>query len=534
MADAHVNSAMPALNSGAISNLNVGGGYTTLLQFDLSTLPVGTSAANVSRALLRLYANRVDAPGAVSIAPVTAAWGEYSVTYSSQPSAGAAVGSVSVNGAGVFIVVDVTSVVQGWITTPSGNNGLQLASAAAQVQFDSKENDLTAHPAELEIDLVNQGPAGVQGPAGASGAQGPTGPQGTNGSAGAQGPQGVAGAQGPIGLTGPVGLTGPAGATGPAGPSGSPGPIGLTGAAGPAGQQGPQGQTGSTGPAGPQGQQGLTGAIGPTGAQGPAGTIGPQGPAGPQGVSGPQGPAGATGAPGINFVGAWTSLSGYKANDSVTYGGSTYIALSVNSASRPDLYPQIWGMLAQAGSIGPQGATGPAGSAATITIGTVTTGVAGTQAAVTNSGSSSAAVFNFTIPRGADGTSTGGGSSNSSGILFASMYHSVSFANVYYSANNQNASSTEQSPMAALTWVPVACTATALNVYSLQANTIIVTLRWGVPGSMADTGLTCSVNSASSCSVSGSVSIPAGSFVDFSVTGASGTPAGVWTALQCN
>jgi hypothetical protein len=30
------------------------------------------------------------------------------------------------------------------------------------------------------------------------------------------------------------------------------------------------------------------------------------------------------------------------------------------------------------------------------------------------------------------------------------------------------------------------------------------------------------------------VTIPAGEFVDFRVTGASGTAAGVWTALLCN
>lgn len=46
---------------------------------------------------------------------------------------------------------------------------------------------------------------------------------------------------------------------------------------------------------------------------------------------------------------------------------------------------------------------GAKGDAATITVGTTTTGAAGTNASVTNSGSSSAAVFNFTIPRGADG-----------------------------------------------------------------------------------------------------------------------------------
>src|ERR1700734_1869577 len=63
VADAHVNSALPGTNSGAISNLNVGGGYTTLLQFDLSTLPAGTTSAQVTRAMLRLYCNRVNTAG---------------------------------------------------------------------------------------------------------------------------------------------------------------------------------------------------------------------------------------------------------------------------------------------------------------------------------------------------------------------------------------------------------------------------------------------------------------------------------------
>jgi hypothetical protein len=162
----------------------------------------------------------------------------------------------------------------------------------------------------------------------------------------------------------------------------------------------------------------------------------------------------------------------------------------------------------------------------------VTTGAAGTQASVTNIGTSSAAVLNFTIPQGADGISGSGGGPG--GILFASMYHSVSYSNTYYSVNNQNASPTEQAPMAALTWVPVACTATSLNVYSLQANPVTVTLRSGDAGSMADTALKCSATSGSSCSTTGTIAIPAGSFVDFSITGASVNPAGVWTALQCN
>lgn len=46
---------------------------------------------------------------------------------------------------------------------------------------------------------------------------------------------------------------------------------------------------------------------------------------------------------------------------------------------------------------------GDTGTAATISVGTVTTGAAGSSATVTNSGTSSAAVLNFTIPRGNTG-----------------------------------------------------------------------------------------------------------------------------------
>jgi len=57
------------------------------------------------------------------------------------------------------------------------------------------------------------------------------------------------------------------------------------------------------------------------------------------------------------------------------------------------------------GETGLPGATGPKGdAAATITVSpTVTTSAAGTNAVVTNSGTSSDVVLNFTIPRGADG-----------------------------------------------------------------------------------------------------------------------------------
>jgi hypothetical protein len=933
---------MPAVNSGTISNLNVGGGYTSLLQFDLSMLPSGTTSAQVSRAVLRLYANRVTTPGAISLAPVTAAWSEYSVTFANQPTAGSAAASFTVSQPQSFIAVDVTALVQGWISNPTTNNGLQLTAATAAVQFDSKENDETAHAATLDVELVDAGPAGpagatgaagpsgsngLQGPIGLTGPAGPVGAAGSAGVAGSAGPQGVLGAtgatgpagpqgpagtpgvagmayqgsynstqnyglgdvvlwqgssytsliasnhgntpssssqwavlaaQGPAGPTGAAGAAGPAGAqglpgsvgpngpiglqglqgnpgqagaqgltgatgaaglSGPMGPQGIPGPVGITfqgpyssttnyaledgvsyngsgyvslvannqgnapdqspqqwaqfaaagatgatgpagavgatGASGPAGPQGTAGPTGATGAIGPQGppvanytgnyqsssnyalndavswqgstyisltanNQGNTpslstvqwavlaaqgtpgvngapgvagpagpigpagaagapgpqgppvafqggwvtaaayaigdvvgyggssyvailpnigrepdqspvywgllaaGAVGPTGAtgatgmQGPtgypglAGPTGPQGPAGASGApgtnggpglnwqgtyasgtnyaladavayqgssyislaagnygntpstspaawsllaavgtpgavgatgasglpgaagaagaQGPAGPSGATGRAGLNFRGLWNSITGYAANDAVTYNGSTYLALAGNTSSEPDLSTQLWSVLAQAGSAGP---SGPSGAAAALTIGTVTTGAAGSAATISNVGTSTAAILNFSIPQGPAGTSGGGtgGGGGTSGIPYASTYHLVTYTS-YDSVNNATSNPSELTPV--LTWVPAGCTATALNVFSLQSNAITVTLRVGTATLLNDTTLACTASPGQSCTASGSVAIAANSFVDFSIVNASGTPAAVWTALACN
>ena len=837
VADAHVNSARPTANSGAISNLNVGAGYTALLQFDLSTLPAGTTALQISRAVLRLYCNRADTPGLVTVQPVNAGWGEYSVTYATLPALGTAAQLFSVSQGGAYVSVDVTAQVQAWVSGTAANNGLALTAGSAAVQFDSKENDLTGHAPSLDIVLMSQGPAGPKGDSGPAGLAGPTGsqgPAGAMGPAGPAGPKGDTGSQGPLGLTG---STGPMGPAGPAGPTGPQGPAGATGPAGPPGlvyqgsyastmnyalgdvvlwqgasyvsllsgnhgntpslspgqwgvltAQGPAGPQGTVGAAGPQGPQGLPGSVGPPGAQGPqgsqgipgqagaqgipgmqgptglqgpmgpqgpagpvgmtfrgayssannyaagdgvlygssgyvsligsnhgntpdqspgawslfatgtqglagvAGAAGAQGPAGPQGLVGPQGqqgvqgptgpqgpavanftgnyssatnyglhdavsyngstyislvagnagntpsvsplqwavlaaqgpagPAGATGAQGpagpqgatgatgatgpqgppvsftggwlagrsygigdavsygggsyiafaantgrqpdispsywsalaqagvtgapgaagaqgpqgpqgpagVSYKGTWSASTGYLADDAVFYGGSTYLALATSLGAQPDITPLAWAILAQAGSTG---ATGPAGASATVSVGTVTTGAAGTQATITNSGTSTAAVLNFTIPQGAPGASGGGGGgAGTSGIPFASMYHAVSFNSVYYSVNNTNSSASETAQV--LTWVPAGCTATSLAVYSQQSNPITVTLRTGTPGAMTNSALSCTAASGGTCTASGSIAVPAGSFVDLSVSGASGTPSGVWTALACN
>ena len=109
--------------------------------------------------------------------------------------------------------------------------------------------------------------------------------------------------------------------------------------------------------------------IGPM--QGPPGTQGPIGPIGPQGD---KGDTGATG--------------------------------PVSTVPGPP---------GQTGTQGPIGSTGPSGVAASVAAGTTTTGSPGTAANVVNTGSSSAAVFAFTIPRGDVGSSGPPGVGGSTG-----------------------------------------------------------------------------------------------------------------------
>lgn len=77
--------------------------------------------------------------------------------------------------------------------------------------------------------------------------------------------------------------------------------------------------------------------------------------------------------------------------------------------------PFTIGVAGSVGATGATGATGPTGSAATVAIGTTTTGSIGSQAIVTNSGTSSAAVFNFTIPPGATGATGATGNTGTAG-----------------------------------------------------------------------------------------------------------------------
>eukprot|EP00903_Cladosiphon_okamuranus_P001985 g1983.t1 len=214
-------------------------------------------------------------------------------------------------------------------------------------------NDLPTLQQVLEIASL----PGAQGPKGPLGDQGPIGP------AGAQGPEGP---QGPQGERGPVGYEGPRGPTGLQGPEGPRGPEGPTG---PTGSQGVQPEidasewdlVASRGERGLQGQQGIQGPEGPQGVQGPEGLQGPKGDTGSQGPTGAQGLQGAQGDPGLVYRGLWSSGEAYSSDETVTYNGSSFISLRVNTNKNPSTSPDDWGLLASKGDTGAIGATGPQG-----------------------------------------------------------------------------------------------------------------------------------------------------------------------------
>ena len=150
---------------------------------------------------------------------------------------------------------------------------------------------------------------------------------------------------------GPIGPTGPTGPAGPATIAVGTTTTGLPGTQAAVTNSGtnenvvlnfaiPSGDIGPTGPTGDIGPTGPTGDIGPTG---PTGDIGPTGPTGDIGPTGPT------------------------------------------------------------GDIGPTGPTGVAGETPVLTIGTVTTGAPGTEAAATITGTAPNFVLNLTIPQGPTG-----------------------------------------------------------------------------------------------------------------------------------
>ena len=114
----------------------------------------------------------------------------------------------------------------------------------------------------------------------------------------------------------------------------------------------------------------------------------------------------------ITWQGEWSSATTYTQNEAVQYNGSAYVALQGNSNLIPSDNTSAWSVMTLKGDTGPAGAVGNAG---TVAIGTTTTGSVGGIASVTNSGTSSEAVLNFTLPKGSTGQQGGIGNTGPTG-----------------------------------------------------------------------------------------------------------------------
>ena len=107
-------------------------------------------------------------------------------------------------------------------------------------------------------------------------------------------------------------------------------------------------------------------------------------------------PAGATGANGADGTAATVQIG------TTTTGAPGTNASVTNAGTESNA---VLNFVIPAGATGTDGATGADGTAATVQVGTTTTGAPGTNASVTNTGTESNAVLNFVIPAGATGAS---------------------------------------------------------------------------------------------------------------------------------
>lgn len=229
IANAYTSASSPDLNYAGSQSLNIQSNAWTFLQFDLSTLPAGTTGSQVQKATLVLFVTQVGAAGSFDIYEVGAPWAESSITWSNQPPgstllstgscAAPAVQCVTAGSALNYMVIDVTQAVQDWLNGTVANNGLVLqptSGSAVSLSFASKETQIISHAARLNIVLSGNGqpgPQGIQGPQGAPGAPGPPGQPGIQGLLGPPGQQGQPGTVTATGTNGafrvPGGLTTP-------------------------------------------------------------------------------------------------------------------------------------------------------------------------------------------------------------------------------------------------------------------------------------------------------------------------------------
>jgi hypothetical protein len=162
--DSFTNSGAATTNYGANVLLDVDGAKEiAYIQFNLASIPSG---ASVSQATLKLYVNAVTTAGSFNVNYVNGAWEESTLDANNAPPLGASIASnVSITTAdkNQFILINVTSALQAWLSGSQANDGIALvANNSFNASFDSKESKTTSHPPELDVVFAGSG-SGITG-----------------------------------------------------------------------------------------------------------------------------------------------------------------------------------------------------------------------------------------------------------------------------------------------------------------------------------------------------------------------------------
>jgi hypothetical protein len=133
------------------------------------------------------------------------------------------------------------------------------------------------------------------------------------------------------------------------------------------GERGERGEKGDRGDVGLRGETGIPGRDGKDGRDGECGSQGPQGEPGPAGLNGNDGKDGIDGKDGAGpsrgrHRGPWKHNEDYRLDDSVTSGGSGWIAMVENPKGRPGT-SKDWLLFVIKGRDGKDGEPGPQGPA---------------------------------------------------------------------------------------------------------------------------------------------------------------------------
>ncbi len=162
--DSYTNTAASTTNYGAKTLLDVESSQTTFIQFDLSSIPSGYTSADITKATLKLYVNAVTTAGSFNVDYVNGTWTESTIDASNAPALGTTIAAsipLTTKDKNQYILVDVTTAVQAWLSGTANDGVALVANSPLNASFDAKENTTTSHPAEL--DIVFAGGGGITG-----------------------------------------------------------------------------------------------------------------------------------------------------------------------------------------------------------------------------------------------------------------------------------------------------------------------------------------------------------------------------------